>query len=365
MKKSILLVALWLLAGCAGAITSVQTDQITTPSASSIPVTPDSTQPMVTVAATQSLPVTWSGHGLTGHLLLIQYHETGDTLIELDLQSGTMSPLFQAANGSKLLAASLSPDGKMLVLGYATPTPGQVQLGNTDLYLLPLGSTDPPTLLAKRYTDDESYFGPVWEPDGKTIICAYFYKILINNNAAYRYRVEAIDLTHKALPLIDDAYWPAISPDGSKIAYVYSDPKLQSDDLYISDANGQNATVLTTPGVTPPVDAHFFSKDNQTIYFSMVNPQTQPSSDWWDTLFGVRVVSAHNVPSDWYKVPAGGGKIERVTNVSDTGMSGSISPDGGHFAFISLNGLFAVKTDGSDLIHLTDAAFEGSIQWLP
>ncbi|HVP21164.1 MAG TPA: hypothetical protein VMS73_04820 [Anaerolineaceae bacterium] len=363
MKKSFLLVALWLLAGCAGAIITTPADQTTTPSGSAIPPTPIPIQS--TATATQSIPVTWSGHDLAGHLLLIQYHETGDTLIELDLQSGAIRPLFQAENGSKLLAASLSPDGKMLVLGYAAPTPGQVQLGNTDLYQLQIGSTDPPMLLVKRYSSDESYFGPVWEPDGKTILYAHFYKILINNNPVYRYRIETIDQTGKELPLIADAYRPAISSDGSKISYVYSDPKLQSDDLYISDASGQKATALTTPGVTPPVDAHFFSKDNQTIFFSMVNPQPQPASDWWDSLFGVKTVSAHNVPSDWYKVPAAGGKIERVTNVSDTGMSGAISPDGSRLAFISMNGLFAVKTDGSDLVNLTDTAFEGSIQWLP
>ncbi|HEX7567221.1 MAG TPA: hypothetical protein VF355_01500 [Anaerolineaceae bacterium] len=45
-------------------------------------------------------------------------------------------------------------------------------------------------------------------------------------------------------------------------------------------------------------------------------------------------------------MPAAGGKIERVTNVNDTG-------------------LFAVNTDGTDLVKLSDEPFEGNIQWLP
>jgi Tol biopolymer transport system component len=360
MKKSVLLVVLWLLAGCAGAI-------VTSPTA---PASPDATatlpsQPTAAATATQALPVTWGGHGLSGHLLLIQYHETGDSLIELDLQSGEISVLFQAPNSSKLLAGVLSPDGKQIVLAYAAPTPGQIQLGNTDLYLLPVGSTDTPKLLAKRSDTDESYFGPVWAADSKTILYAHFFKTLVNNTPVYQYGIETIDLTGKALPLIPDAFWPAISPDGTQVAYVYSDPKGISNDLYIADSSGNNKRVLTTPNVTPPVDAHFFSEDGKTVFFSMVNPQTQPASNWWDNLFGVRTVSAHNVPSDWYKVPAAGGKIERVTNVNDTGLSGTMSPDGSRLAFISMNGLFSVKPDGSDLIKLSNDTFEGSIQWIP
>ena len=173
-----------------------------------------------------------------------------------------------------------------------------------------------------------------------------------------------MDLSGAAQPLLADSFWPSISPDGSKIAYVYSDPKSFSNDLYIADANGQNKKALTTPGVTAPVDAHIFSKDGKTVYFSMVDTQQPVRFNPLDFL-GIKTVSAHNVPSDWYKVPVEGGKIERVTTVSDTGMSGSISPDSTRLTFISNNGLFAVKTDGSDLVKLSDQTFEGSISWLP
>jgi Tol biopolymer transport system component len=363
MKKSALLVILWLLAGCAGAIATS-----TTVPAGHLPTDtfPAATEaPQATLTATQSLPVTWSGHGLTGDLLLIQYHQAGDTLIELDLQSGQISVLFQAPNQSRLMTAALSPDGEQIVLGYAPPIPGQIQLGNSDLYLLIPGSKNPPRPLLKRKDTEDSFFGPVWTPDGKAIVYSHFYKTLVNKVQTYNYTVERTDLNGKTETLISDSYWASVSPDGSKIAYVYTDPISLNVDLYIADANGRNKKALTSPGNTPPVDAHFFSQDGKTIFFSMVNTQAQSTSNWWDTLFGIETVSAHNVPSDWYKVPAAGGKIERVTNVNDTGMSGTMSPDGSRLAFISMNGLFSVKPDGSDLVKLSNETFEGSIQWIP
>ncbi len=357
MKKAILLVALWLLAGCAGAVATSAGGQ-PTPGSTPLAASPQR------VGTDLSLPMTWAGHGLSGHLLLIQYQDYGDQLINLDLQTGKYQLVYQAPDKSKLTGASLSPDGKQYLLTYSAPN-GQIQLGNTDLYLLPAGSTEQPKLLLGRKANEESYFDASWYQDGKRIIYAHFFQQGTSSAPIYRYVIESIDLNGTVGMLIDNAYWPVLSPDGSKIAYVYSDPKLNSNDLYVADADGKNPKAISTPGVTPPVDAHLFSRDGKTIYFSMVDQQTQPVSSWWDGLFGIETVSAHNVPSDWYKAPVEGGKIEKVTDVKDTGMFGDLSPDGTRLIFISANGLFAVKTDGSDLVKLSDGTFDGTVQWLP
>lgn len=361
MKKSIFLLILWLAAGCAGAVA-------TNPAPGS---PPDSTSAPTlsasTPAAEGSLPMTWGGHGLSGHLLLVQYHESGDSLIKLDLETGNLKTLFQAPAGSRLNTAALSPDGTQLVLAYAPPTAGEIQLGYTDFYLFTPGSADPPRALKLRQDANESYFGPVWSPDGKTIVYAHFFVTTADNKPVYHYASERTDLNGKSETLIPDSFWPVLSPDGSRLAYVSADLSSLSNDLYIADPDGKNALTLTSPGVTPPVDSHLFSPDGKTIYFSMVNAQTPPATSWWENLFGIKIVTAHNVPSDWYRVPAAGGKIERITNANDTGLYGAISTDGKHMAYISVRGLFAVNTDGSDLVQLSDAVFQGNgnIQWLP
>jgi Tol biopolymer transport system component len=368
MIKLIFMVLLWLAAGCGGVVA-------TTPSAEPLPAATSlsspaavlPTQPAATPDAPRALPMTWGGRGLSGHLLLILYHETGDSLIKLDLESGAFEILFQAPEGSRLNTAALSPDGLQLVLAYAPPKAGEIQLGYTDFYLLATGSTDLPRPLKLRQDVNESFFGPGWSPDGKTIVYAHFFVTTADKKPVYHYASERTDLNGNSETLIADSFWPVLSPDGSRLAYVSADLSSFNNDLYIADQDGKNAQALTSPGVTSPVDSHLFSPDGKTIYFSMVNSQTPPATSWWENLFGIKIVTAHSVPSDWYKVPAEGGKIERVTNTNDTGLYGAISPDGKHLAYISVSGLFVVNTDGSDLIQLSDAVFQGNgnIQWLP
>ena len=110
MKKSILLVILWLAAGCAGAVATTPAPGAVSPAQSAI-----------TPGAPGALPLTWGGHALSGHLLVIQYHESGASLIRLDLATGNYETLFQAPTGSLLNTAALSPDGKQLILAYAPP----------------------------------------------------------------------------------------------------------------------------------------------------------------------------------------------------------------------------------------------------
>ena len=367
MKKSIFLLILWLAAGCAGAVATTPT-AAPQPTAPSLP-TETATQPAQPSATPEAtaFPMTWDGYDLSGHLLLVRYRENGDTLIKLDLETGIFETLFQAPQGSRLNTAVLSPDGQQLVLAYAPPKPGETQLGYTDFYLFTPGSSEPPRALKLRQEPNESFFGPVWSPDGKTIVYAHFFVTMTDNKPVYHYASERTDLFGKSETLIADSFWPVPSPDGSRLAYVSADLASLSNDLYIADADGKNAQALTSPGVTPPVDLHFFDVDGKTIFFSMVNPETPPATSWWEKLFGIKMVTAHSAPSDWYRVPAEGGKIERVTHVNDSGLYGAISPDGKHLAYISVSGLFVAASDGSDLVQLSDAVFlgNGNIQWLP
>ena len=84
-----------------------------------------------------------------------------------------------------------------------------------------------------------------------------------------------------------------------------------------------------------------------------------------ERLFGIQVASAHTIPSDWYRVSISGGQVDRLTNLSDTGMYASVSPDKKWVAFISQTGLYVMRIDGTDLTQLSDLVANGTVDWVP
>jgi hypothetical protein len=100
------------------------------------------------------------------------------------------------------------------------------------------------------------------------------------------------------------------------------------------------------------------------VIFSAVNPPRTSARSPWETWFGGKVASAHNTPSDWYVVPAAGGEAKRLTNLENTGMYAALSPDRQWVAFISANGIYAMKPDGTRLTKLSDLLATGTVDWV-
>jgi Tol biopolymer transport system component len=308
-----------------------------------------------------------SQYGLAGRLVLIQYHPDGNRLIELDLSSGEIKTLFQAPGNSWLAEAAVSPDGGQILLTYAPPPPGgKPQFGYSDLYLLPYSSPSQLTPFLTRSDPQESYFFPAWAPDGQSVYFTHLYRIDPNSQVpAYQNNIEMVSLSGEQKTVVEHALWPAISPDGAKLSYLTADPVTLGNDLYLANTDGTAQAPVLQPGVNPPIDAHVFTIDGSQLIFSMVNPLPAPTSSWLEELLGVKVASAHSVPSDWYRVPISGGEPERLTNLDDVNLNGSLSPDGSKMAFISATGLFVMNVDGSNLTHLAREVLDGSVDWIP
>ncbi len=310
-------------------------------------------------------PLPWASSHLSGHLIYIKIPRQ---IIELDLATGERTILFNAPNTAFVSAAQVSPDGKWIVMSYAPPEDPNLQSADTDLYVMPAdGSTDPEVLL-KRASHKEDFFNPVWSPDSKFI---YFSHLKPGDNGTSKYTNFTYDLERVAFPagqpqkLIDSAFWPRLSPDGSKLAYVSFVPSTNSNDVYIADADGSHAKLVMPAGAFFAVDAPLFSSDGKNIVFSAVGEPQLPSLSWLDQLMGVQIAEAHNVPSDWWRVSVTGGKPERLTQINGTGMYADFAPDGQHVAFSSVTGLYVMQPDGSNLIQLSSEALSGSVSWMP
>lgn len=273
-----------------------------------------------------------------------------------------------------LTGAALSPGGQTFVMAYRPPPPpDQVQLGYTDLFLLSNdGSIEPQPLLI-RSDPQESYFSPLWSPDGEYVYFAHFKPFRVDDGVQplvlFQYTIERLAYPDGQPEVVaTNAFWPALSPDGTKLAFVSSDPTTYLNDLYVANADGSDITKILPPEAFEAVDAPFFTPDGSAVVFSAVGegPAQLTLFDQW---FGVRLVyaepQAHSVPSDWWSISITGGAPTRLTRIYDSGLFGDYAPDGQHIAFISATGVYAMSPEGGSVYPLMGLQAFGSIEWIP
>jgi Tol biopolymer transport system component len=253
------------------------------------------------------------------------------------------------------------------------PSPGQTQYGYTGLYLLPSDGSGPPQPVLEHAASKESFFQPVWSPDGQHIYFAHLQVVTdANGTPGAKYTIERLMLPNgQPEQVAENAYWPRLSPDGSKLAYVSFDPTSYTSKLYVANSDGSNAAQIALPD-TLVVDAPLFSPDGQWLYFSGADLAPPAASSrtspwrWLDQLLGVQTASAHNIPSDWWRVPVAGGQPRQLTELYDSGLYGVFPSEGQVMVFITITGLFVMQPDGTDLrMILPGTGTYGTVDWIP
>ena len=317
--------------------------------------------------ATQ-VPVTWSNLQLSGQLVYLTGFQQNKnpyvSLESLNLASGIITPLFTTPPLGWIYGASVSPDEKLVVLAYASPTVFAA------LYILPIDGSSPPSLLLPPPTKLDQYTEPVWSVDGK-----FIYYVHVNfGQLSGKQKLPACEIERMAyqggMPerLITNAYWPRISPDGSRLVYVSQNPNDGTNQLFTAGADGSNPKLvkLSGPDVFSIIDAPLFLPDGKTILFSAPAPAISSVEDWMDWLLGMQTVSAHNVISDWWSVPSIGGTPTQLTHIQAPGLYGSVSPDGQQVASFSANGIFVMQPDGSGLSMIIKdvGGIAGTVDWI-
>jgi Tol biopolymer transport system component len=360
------------LSGC-----SIDLDRpaIATPSAGDLSptfspeVSPNNTTP---VALTTTIPVTWSGLNLTGSLVYTSAPLTGDvsffkSIKKLDLTTGEITPIFTTSGNDWIFYMSISPDARQLVMSY-TPATQTGSASNRALYIMPLDATMPPQPLFPVPTSDDHYVQAEWSPDGKYIYYAHYNE----NDKPDAQLNPAYDIFRISYPngapekIADRAFWPRLSSDSARLVYVSLDPVTGSNELGIANADGSNAQVISGSSIPDLIDAPIFSPDGQSVLFSAPGPVQSYQPNWFDKLMGVQIVKAHNVPSDWWRVPISGGAPTRLTQIQTINLFASISSDKKHLASLSGEGIFVMGLDGSNLTRLLfDPGVSGTVSWIP
>ena len=327
------------------------------------------------VVTTTQVPVTWADLDLKGRLVYINGISVDNVfqlqIQVLDLVTGEVTTIFDAPKYSWIYYISVSPDHTQLLMSY-NPPPGDNPV-DQDIYVMPLDGSQAPQRFFTPPTAEDDYIEVEWAPDGKYV---YFTQVNYHIPPAEGQIYPLYTIYRKALPdgemekIAEKAYWPRVSPDSNRIAYVSVDLFSRSNKLFVADADGSNAkeVVITGPRIPDIKDAPLFTADNQSLIFSADIPTQAYKPNWLDRLMGVRVARAHsNVPSDWWTISVDGGEMTQLTNIQSRGLFGSLSPDNEYLASYSLDGIFVMKTDGTQLTQLipNPQSVPGTVSWIP
>jgi Tol biopolymer transport system component len=347
------------------------------PTFASVPTSAPPTEgaPQTSIVTTTQIPVTWGDLNLTGRLVYINGFVV-DNIFSLQIQildliSGEITTVFDAPKYSWVYYVTVSPDNKQIVFSYSPP-PGDNTV-DQDIYTMPLDGSEPPQHLFTPPTKEDDYIEVEYSPDGKYVYVTHVnYHIPPAEGQIY----PLFTIYRKALPdgefelIAEKAYWPRISPDSSQITYVTVDLFTRGNKLFLANADGSNAheVEITGPRLPDIKDAPIFSADGQSLIFSAEVPTQSFQPSWLDRLMGVTVARAHsNVPSDWWSIPLTGGEMTQLTNIQSMGLFGSLSPDKQFLASYSLNGIFVMRTDGTQLTQLlpNPQSVPGTVCWIP
>lgn len=314
-------------------------------------------------AAPESDAISPADLELSGQLYYVNLAGQRPQLVRLDLASDQETVIFEPPENAWLNEIAVSPDGSQIAMTYAPPPEeGQIQFGFTDIYLMPAGVSQEPSPLLQRVEDSETFFNLSWPAEGWL-----YYAHFIPSEEDVGAGVLGSQIKRLPYPggepelLAEESAWPRVSADGARMAYV-----TERNEFVVASVDGQNPVLILRPEAFFAVDAPLFSPDGSQLYFSAVNPEQASLLSFWDRLLGVRVAEAHDVPSDWWRMPADGSAApERLTNLNAIGLYGDFSPDGRHIAFIASEGIYVMKPDGGDLVQLRSATPIGTINWVP
>jgi Tol biopolymer transport system component len=320
------------------------------------------------------IPITWADLQLTGKLVYISATEgSNDPILGiniLNLVSGEIDQIFTGPDISWIYYMSVSPDNRQLIMAYSSPPQNHDPISQ-ELYTLPLDGSQPPQLFVAPPTQYDQYIQAEWSPDGK-----YIYYVHNNNqNQPIGQYYPIYEIYRMAYPngqpekIADQAFWPRLSEDGSRLVYISMDPTTGTNSIFMANADGSNAQRINITGDWIPdiIDAPIFSPDGESIIFSALSPQQSSAPSWFDKLMGVQIAEAHSIPSDWFSVPLAGGDATRLTNLRTISLYASIAPDKRYIASYSGNGLFVMKPDGTDLTMLIPdmGGVPGMVSWIP
>jgi Tol biopolymer transport system component len=135
-----------------------------------------------------------------------------------------------------IFSAAMSPDGKSLAMTYSPEAPPPRQSMRAGLYLLPSDGQGEPRLLVK------DAFTPAWSPDGKKL--AFSVENPRGEWALHVANADGADDVRLTDPVLISGS-PAWSPDGKQIAFSQFTDQRRRQQIFVMDADGSHERQVT------------------------------------------------------------------------------------------------------------------------
>lgn len=264
-----------------------------------------------------------------------------------------------------------SPDGRQFAYVLTTQYDGSPNQSWGADVLVSASDGSNERVVLKRPGPGWTIQGLDWAPDGS----ALFVGVLATTIQDGRYlgqtlSVERLDLATGALTrLATGALYPAVSPDGQRIAFVTEGTASVPGGLWTALSDGTDARLLVpVPGQFLSIIAPNWSPDSRRIAFSAtlttasdaVAPGRRQAWRWpWQP----RAAAAHGLPRDIWQVAAEGGTPERLTTLTKDDLYFAWSADGKELALLSADGLYRMPVNGSEPLRIDRGALEAQMDW--
>ena len=271
-----------------------------------------------------------------------------------DMQSGTETVIRRSPADHYYTYPRWSPDGKQIAYALDQPYTGQPsQQWGSDIIVAAADGGGERTVL-KRPAAGLKVEGLAWLPNGAALLAGIIETNIQDGRFISQvFRVERVDLaTGTRTPLVEEATYPAVSPDGGRIAYITYGEGDKQGGLWVARPDGSERNlIVSTSGRLASAYYPRFSPDGTSIAFSAVTigsgqaPRpAQPAARRWP--WQPQTAAAHGFPMDVWIVSAAGGEPRRLTNFLEDEPYPAWSPDGGTVAIIATGGLYTVPAAG-------------------
>ncbi|MFN8401760.1 MAG: DPP IV N-terminal domain-containing protein [Anaerolineales bacterium] len=329
LKKVFFIVASSIFIGCVN-VRNIDPSPIVSPPLVSSEVVGS---PFPTPTDTLLLPAT-TQPVLSGRIAILNVSRKYTKIALLDLQTSKIQNIQNPELDRAFDAFSWSPDGKWIVVGGLFP-----EFQNSHLLLM---SPDGDSINLSSYPQGAN---PDWSPNGKQII--------YNSTKGFAIFDITGERTFQLTYPTGLAYYPAWSPDGTSVAYVYNQNTSSSEmfdkkwELWIVNSNGKDARPVISdfPIVRSPLD---WSPDSKYITFISLDGK------------------ASNMCGDIYIVKSDGTDLTRLTSLDECATNVSWSTNGKKIAFIGRNKnvdkdimksgwqIYVMDSDGKNITQVTD-----------